>query len=121
MHTNVSAAAATIFSRVCAPPPALDEREIGVHFVGAVDVDGERGDVVEVEDADAELLERLRAALRRRHSACERDLALAEEGDEVVHRRARADAQDLTRLHVVERGCGGRALQIVLAHSPSSS
>ena len=53
--TNSSAVAATIFSRVWAPPPPLTSQRSGRDLVGAVDRDVEAVELVEVLDRDAEL------------------------------------------------------------------
>ena len=90
--TKRSAAAATIFSRVCAPPPPLTSQPLRVDLVGAV-------------DRDVEPLERRRrprrqgrarapacsvAARSRRSAAVES--ALGERGQQVGDRRPGAEA-----------------------------
>ena len=49
MQTNFVATAAMIFSRVSAPPPPLIRHLLRVALVGAVDVDRNRVDLVEIE------------------------------------------------------------------------
>ena len=53
MQTKVRAAAATIFSRVSARAAALDQVHAAGRLVGAVDVDLEACDRIQVEHRDA--------------------------------------------------------------------
>jgi hypothetical protein len=57
MHTNLRLQAATIFSRVSAPPPraaaALDEVQVMVGLVGAVDIHRQAVHRVQVQHRDA--------------------------------------------------------------------
>ena len=57
MHTKRRDAAATIFSRVSARAAALDESQLRIGLVGAVDVQVEVADGVQIQDFDAVLLQ----------------------------------------------------------------
>jgi hypothetical protein len=116
MQTNCRLAAV----HVPAPPPAaaaLDELAMLGGLVGAVDVQRQRADVVEIEHIDAGRLQALGGRHRARHRPLD---ALADTGqtvDEVIGGRARADADHLAFRHEFERRLGGAALgEILIAH-----
>ena len=120
MQTKVRATAATIFSRVSAPPPPLIIENPLIDLVGAVDVDRKCFNVVEVEERNAGSGEPPGAALGTR----DRSSDFAADGrqfvDEEIGGRAGADTDDLAARHMVDRGARDRALQFVLVrHRPS--
>ena len=82
MQTNFRATAATIFSRVSAPPPPLIIAPRACDFVGAVDVDRDVADVVELLDVDAVRLQPLGRLDRARDRALDPVLDLRELVDE---------------------------------------
>src|SRR5471032_2036374 len=88
---------------------ALDHRAAGRDFVGAVDVDGDLGDVVEVVHGDAVTGQPRRRRFRGSHSAGDAVLDLGRFVDEEVGRRAGADADDLA-VDDVGDGCAGDGL-----------
>src|SRR5690606_32678200 len=81
----------------------------------------DRFDLVEVEHRNAERSQALRAGLGAGDRAGDSFSHCAEAVDEVVHRRAGADADDLTRANVVECGQCGGFLECVLVHAYSYS
>ena len=89
--TKRSAAAATIFSRVWAPPPPLISPAVRRDLVGAVDRDVERPvEALERADVDAESA-RLQLRARRRRDAADVEPARGEGGQQVVHGRPGAE------------------------------
>ena len=113
--------AATIFSRVNAPPPPLISCSCGVHFVGAVDVHEHFGRGVQVEHGEC----RGRAAARRRFGTRDGRIEMTAQWrqrvDECVRRRAGADADDAViaqaRFDQRDRRFGGGALECICVSS----
>ena len=82
---------------------ALDHVQVLGDLVGAVDVHRQLVDAVQVEDADAVLLQPLGARFRGGHRAFDAALDGGERVDEEVHRRAGADADHGVLDDVLER------------------
>ena len=95
---------------------ALDHGAGRVDLVGAVDVDGNRRDVVQVEHLDAVAAQARRRRFGRCNGALDARLDLAEFVDEEVRGGAGADADDFAVDHVIDGGAGHRLLEFVLSH-----
>src|SRR5690606_9863584 len=84
------------------------------------DVDGYRAtrgdDLVELEDRDAMAQQPVGARLRARHRPRHPVAHAGQQVDEVVDRRAGADADDLARMQGGERRFGRGALERILVH-----
>src|SRR4030095_1316176 len=96
------------------PPPLHNQQKSSTNRVGAVDVDRKCFNVVEVEELNPGGGEPPGAALGTR----DRSSDFAADGRQFVDKeicgRARADTDDLTARHVVDRGARDRALKFVL-------
>jgi hypothetical protein len=88
---------------------ALDEAIARVALVGAVHVQRQRADGVEVEHVDAAFLEQLRALLGTRYRALDAVAFAAQRLDEPAHGGAGADADDVAVHDVTHRALGGEA------------
>ena len=99
---------------------ALDQMLAGIALVGAVDIDRNRFDVVEIEHRDAALAQEARRLLRARHGAVDRVLALGERVDEMRDRRSGADADDAAAIDVAHRRARGQAFFLVFGHRSAS-
>jgi len=103
MHTNFFAAAATIFSRVSAPPPAFDHRQVFGDLVRAVDVDRKLVDAVEVEEPDAVALQPFRGPVRARYRTRDPAFDLGQLVDEEIGGGSRAHTDHRILDHVLDR------------------
>ena len=74
---------------------ALDETQLRIGLVGAVDVHVEVADRVQIQDFDAVLLQTRRGALRTRYGTPNAHFARSQRIDEEVHGGAGADAEDV--------------------------
>jgi hypothetical protein len=106
IQTNFREAAATIFSRVSAPPPPLTRRSVCVGLVGAVDVHLERAGRIEIEHLDAGGRETFAGRVRRRHRPTQASTLRGQRVDEEIDRRTGADADYGVVLDELE--CGDR-------------
>ncbi len=93
---------------------------MSVHFVRAIDIEGQGTDAVELEDLDAVAAQTLGTGLGAGHGALEVVTQCRQAVDEPVRRGARADAQDGIALQPRGNfGDGGRrhgVLEFVLSH-----
>src|SRR5207302_5063161 len=96
---------------------ALDHVQVLGHLVGAVDVDRQLIDAIQVEDADAVLSQAFGARLRRGHRAFDAALDRSERVDEEVDGRARAHADHSVFHHVLQRLLSDRLLELVLGQA----
>ena len=96
---------------------ALDQATIRVTLVGAVDVQRNVADRVEIEHGDAVLLEPLRRLFGTRYSAFDLMLAFGQRIDEMRDGRSGADADDHAVFDIAYRGAAGEAFFFVLRHS----
>ncbi len=98
---------------------ALDHVTGGVDLVGAIHVDGEGVDLVEIKHRDAKALETLGGG----HGAGDGSLDLVLHGrqrvDKVVDGRASAYPDDGAGNHILERSPTGRLLHFILSHDRS--
>ena len=97
---------------------AFDHRQATVHFVGAVDVDRDVVDVVEIEHRKAQLAQPGRGRLGTRHGAADARAHVGQGRDEVIGGGAGADAEDAAVRYLFERRTGDGALLFVLVHAP---
>src|SRR5690606_23220455 len=95
---------------------ALDQAVPGIALVGAVDVQLQRPDRVEVEHRDAYLLELTGAALGTGDGALDPALDPAQALDEIGHGRAGADADDGAVLDEFQGFLGGQLLLFFTRH-----
>ena len=95
---------------------ALDQMQLRVGLVGAVDVDLEVADGIQIQDLDAMLLEARSRALRARYGTLDRHFARRQRIDEEVHGGAGADAEDFVVGDVGQCRRGCRSLLRVRAH-----
>jgi hypothetical protein len=79
---------------------ALDQMQLRVGFVGAVDVHVEVADGIQIQDLDAMLLEACSRALRTRNGTLDRHFARSQRIDEEVDGGAGADAENFVVGHV---------------------
>jgi len=100
---------------------ALDHGQRAVDLVGAVDIDRDVGDVVQVQQADAMCGEPLGGGFGRGHRADDALLAGCQAVDEEIGGGARADADDGAVLHVVEGLQRGQLLEFILGHGGCST
>jgi hypothetical protein len=114
MQTKVSATAATIFSRVSAPPPPLIIARPCVDLVGTIDINPYGIDFIEIKDSDAMTGESLCGGLGAGDGAANSPLDRGDLVDEEVRRATSADSQDGTLRqpigHVIAGGPGYRLL-----------
>ncbi|MFK4514611.1 hypothetical protein ABIF20_001976 [Bradyrhizobium japonicum] len=113
-----SEAAATIFSRSSAPPPALDQVEVGIDFVGAVDGEVEMVDLIERRQLHTAALGIEARRLRGRYADHFQPglHALAEQLDEMLGGRAGAEAELHAVTHFLEGARRSLPLQLVHVH-----
>src|SRR5258706_1825901 len=98
------------------PAAALDHGEVLGHLVRTVDVDGQLVDAVQVEDADAVLLQPLGARLRSGDRALDPVFYFCKRINVKIDGRAGSDAHDRVLDHVFQRRLGDLALELVLGH-----
>jgi hypothetical protein len=99
-----------IFSRVKCGAAALDQAAVRVAFVGAIDVERQRADGIEIEHLDAAFAQQAGALFGTRHGTLD-PVAFAPEGfDEPAHGGAGADADDIAVKHVFQSAFGSEAL-----------
>src|SRR5450631_3320980 len=94
---------------------ALDQALPGIAFVSAVDVQCQFARAVEIDDADAVLLESRSALFRTRHRSFDAIAHRTERVDEMGHRRARTHADDAAMLDIAERALRGLAFFFLAA------
>ncbi|MNX54996.1 hypothetical protein D3C86_857430 [compost metagenome] len=98
---------------------ALDHVAGPVDLVGAIHVDGEGIDVVEIKHRDAETLEALGGGDGARYRALDLVLHGRQCVDEVIDGRAGAHPDYGAGYHVFERSPTGRLLHFILSHDGS--
>jgi hypothetical protein len=103
-----------LFARQCRAA-ALDHGALLGDLVGAIDVDGDFGHVVQVQHGDAVAGQARGSRFGRRYGAFDAVLDLGQFVDEEVGRGAGADADDVT-FHVGDGGAGNGLFQFVLSH-----
>src|SRR5690606_20186434 len=99
---------------------ALDQLQVVVGFVGAVDVELQLGDRVQVVDRNAVPLQAFGSRLRAGHRAVEEALVFRQQVDEEVGGRAGADADDAAIVELrddkVDGGLCDGLLELILVH-----
>ena len=109
MTMNRSAAAATIFSRKCAPPPPLISQPSGATWSAPSIAMSRRSTLVERPDLDVELPS-VPLGLRRGGDAVDRELARGERREQEGDRGAGSEPHLRPILHELGGGLGGHPL-----------
>ena len=99
---------------------ALHHEAAVIDFVGTVDVDGQFLDLVAVEHRDAQRPQALGGGNRAGNGALDLVLDRRQRVDELVHRGAGADADDLALDHVGQSGMPDQGLEFVLGQGAGS-